>query len=182
MRVLTVRQPWAWAIIHLGKDVENRSQNIAGAYRGPVAIHAGAVYDYSADEHEVIRELADRYGVASLSDYLVTCGQQAYRHIIGVVDLADVHHADDCFQRSLTEVARLYRTDRAAYDALPVHAPELGGIISRLHHCSPWAHGDGHHLNLANPRPLTTPIPYRGALGLRTITDPDVLARLALSE
>ena len=30
MRVLTVRQPWAWAIIHGGKDVENRVRNLAG--------------------------------------------------------------------------------------------------------------------------------------------------------
>jgi hypothetical protein len=25
VRVLTVRQPWAWAIIHGGKDAENRN-------------------------------------------------------------------------------------------------------------------------------------------------------------
>jgi len=41
MRALTVRQPWAWAIVHGGKTVENRSRNIAGNYRGPIAIHAG---------------------------------------------------------------------------------------------------------------------------------------------
>jgi hypothetical protein len=40
MRALTVRQPWAWAIVHGGKDVENRTRNLAGSYRGPVAIHA----------------------------------------------------------------------------------------------------------------------------------------------
>ena len=44
MRVLTVRQPWAWAIIHGGKDVENRTRNLAGAYRGPVAIHVAGKY------------------------------------------------------------------------------------------------------------------------------------------
>lgn len=42
MRILTVRQPWAWAIIHGTKSVENRSRNIAGDYRGTVAIHAAA--------------------------------------------------------------------------------------------------------------------------------------------
>lgn len=41
MRALTVQQPWAWAIVYGGKDVENRTRNIAGAYRGPLAIHAG---------------------------------------------------------------------------------------------------------------------------------------------
>lgn len=41
MRAITVQQPWAWAIFN-GKGVENRTRNIAGKYRGPLAIHAGA--------------------------------------------------------------------------------------------------------------------------------------------
>ena len=40
IRGLTIRQPWAWAIVHGGKDVENRSRSL-GPYRGLVAIHAG---------------------------------------------------------------------------------------------------------------------------------------------
>jgi ASCH domain len=36
---LSIRQPWAWAIIHAGKDIENR--NWRTSYRGPVCIHAG---------------------------------------------------------------------------------------------------------------------------------------------
>lgn len=38
MLALTVRQPWAWAIIHAGKDVENRTWPTK--HRGPLAIHA----------------------------------------------------------------------------------------------------------------------------------------------
>lgn len=41
MKAITVRQPWAWAIMRAGKDVENRTRNIAGSYRGPLVIHAG---------------------------------------------------------------------------------------------------------------------------------------------
>jgi hypothetical protein len=38
---LSVRQPWAWAIIHAGKDVENRSRAAERwACTGRVAIHA----------------------------------------------------------------------------------------------------------------------------------------------
>ncbi len=40
---LAVRQPWAWALIHAGKDVENRSWNVYKAdwkFRGRVAILA----------------------------------------------------------------------------------------------------------------------------------------------
>lgn len=35
---LSIRQPWAWAILHAGKDVENRDWYTAR--RGPICIHA----------------------------------------------------------------------------------------------------------------------------------------------
>lgn len=35
---LSIRQPWAWAIINAGKDVENRDWPTR--FRGPVCIHA----------------------------------------------------------------------------------------------------------------------------------------------
>lgn len=171
MRVLTVRQPWAWAIIHGGKDVENRVRSL-GPYRGPVAIHAGREIAPPGQQIDCAR-LSER-GVSWVR-LTPTLG-----HIIGVVDLVDVHHAGDCYDASLRVAARLYRTDRAAFDALPVHAPELGGLVSRMHLCSPWAEHGAWHLTLTNPRAVE-PIPYRGAMGLRTITDPDVLARLEVA-
>ncbi len=39
MKAITLRQPWAWAIINAGKDIENR--NWKTHFRGRVAIHAG---------------------------------------------------------------------------------------------------------------------------------------------
>jgi hypothetical protein len=38
-KILTVRQPWAWLIIHGGKDVENRSWD--PKWTGTLVIHAG---------------------------------------------------------------------------------------------------------------------------------------------
>lgn len=38
MKALTIRQPWAWLIIHAGKDVENRTWPTR--QRGRVLIHA----------------------------------------------------------------------------------------------------------------------------------------------
>lgn len=38
MKVLSIRQPWAWAILHAGKPIENRSWWTN--YRGPALIHA----------------------------------------------------------------------------------------------------------------------------------------------
>lgn len=80
LRILTVRQPWAWAIIHGSrdgvKDVENRVRNVAGDYRGPVAIHAGRSFDDDAP----IRLVAE----------YVEASRVEQGAIIGVVDLADV--------------------------------------------------------------------------------------------
>lgn len=35
---VSIRQPWAWLILHAGKDIENR--NWQTSYRGPCLIHA----------------------------------------------------------------------------------------------------------------------------------------------
>lgn len=152
MRILTVRQPWAWAIIHGGKDVENRVRNIAGSYRGPVAIHAGLKYDSGWSSpvlDDLMREPRNRHR----EDENVTLPwHRELGHIIGVVDLVDVHRANGDNPGDLN-----------------VCAPY--GL------CSPWAERRGFHLVLANPRALVEPIPYRGALGLRTLDD-DTTARI----
>ena len=88
MRILTVRQPWAWAIMHGGKDVENRGRNIAGSYRGPIAIHAGLTAVDHGDalwDVERFRSAIKGSNAASLRAMDVRGG------IIGVVDLVDVH-------------------------------------------------------------------------------------------
>lgn len=82
LRVLTVRQPWAWAIVHGGKDVENRTRNIAGSYRGPVAIHAGLA---KFEQHNMAsRALRAAHGTEVDARIL-------YGAVIGVADLVDVH-------------------------------------------------------------------------------------------
>lgn len=45
---ISIRQPWAWAIVHGQKDIENRSW--ATRFRGPVLIHASKTYDAWATE------------------------------------------------------------------------------------------------------------------------------------
>lgn len=40
MRALSIRQPWAWAILHAGKDVENRAWKNAWAPSGELLLHA----------------------------------------------------------------------------------------------------------------------------------------------
>lgn len=144
MRILTVRQPWAWAIIHGQKDVENRVRNIAGDYRGPVAIHAGLSLDLEAikvsDRDHGPLHWAFRRASARLREGIPPW-RGWFGNIIGVVDLVDAHHET---------------SDRCG-DSLGL--------------CSDWGEVGTHHLVLANARPLAEPIPYRGALGLRRLDD-----------
>lgn len=56
---ISVRQPWAWAIIHAGKHLENRSpvavKHMRGVMRsGPLAIHAAK--GMTRDEYESARD------------------------------------------------------------------------------------------------------------------------------
>lgn len=45
---LSVRQPWAWSILHAGKDIENRDWPTR--FRGPVLLHASK--GMTKDEYE----------------------------------------------------------------------------------------------------------------------------------
>lgn len=51
---LTIKQPWAGAIVDLQKSPENRSWDTG--YRGPLAIHAGKGWD--RDGHDAAEEIA----------------------------------------------------------------------------------------------------------------------------
>lgn len=80
MKALTVQQPWTWAILHGGKDVENRPQ--AWSYRGPLAIHAGLAYASGAMQWPAFVRAQRAAGGT---------GWMPHGAFIGVVDLVDVH-------------------------------------------------------------------------------------------
>lgn len=48
MKALSIRQPWAWLILHAGKDIENRDWYTP--VRGRILIHAGK--GMTRDEYE----------------------------------------------------------------------------------------------------------------------------------
>lgn len=82
VRAMTLRQPHAGHVFNSGddgdpKDVENRSANIVGSYRGPVVIHAGAQPD-----SEMLKLWEDPKFPRSV--------------LLGIVDVVSVHHARDC--------------------------------------------------------------------------------------
>lgn len=54
MKALSIRQPWAWLILHGGKDIENRTWTTK--FRGRVLLHAAK--GMTREEYEIANELA----------------------------------------------------------------------------------------------------------------------------
>ena len=88
---LSVRQPWAWAIIHADKDIENRSWqaiNHGLKQRGRICIHAAK--GMTRDEYQSAKDFMTSIGVdCPLPDELLRgC-------IIGTAEVVDVVKASD---------------------------------------------------------------------------------------
>jgi hypothetical protein len=84
LKVIVVRQPWAWLIVNGHKNIENRTW--ATRYRGSLLIQASATLPSRAALTE-FRSYASRRGV-TLPDHFETGG------IVGLV------HVDDCVTES----------------------------------------------------------------------------------
>lgn len=90
-RALSVRQPWAWAIIHAGKDIENRSWQAVNhglAVRGRVAIHASATLGKA--EYHNAADFMGGLGIACPPPAELDRGG-----IIGSVEVVDVVRESD---------------------------------------------------------------------------------------
>lgn len=83
---LSVRAPWWWAILHLGKDIENRDWRTN--HRGRILLHAGKWWD---DEH-VDYDLMDMQD-GILDGKEVKCDLEKMRAgcgcIVGAVEIVD---------------------------------------------------------------------------------------------
>lgn len=81
MKAITVRQPWAWAILYAGKNIENRSWRTH--IRGPIAIHAAKRLTRS--EYEAAIESLPRRWRKEVPAF----EEMTRSAIIGLVDLVD---------------------------------------------------------------------------------------------
>lgn len=164
MKALTVQQPWAWAIIHGGKSVENRTQ--LWKYRGPLAIHAGARWSERGAEFEPLQRAYAQW--LGFTHWEGTWGGYTalpidprteerdrelidFRAIIGTVDVVDTHwsHPDCCGDNPWAEQDYIEHGGRKRTEIA--------------------------HLVLETPRAIT-PIECSGRLGLWNV--PDDLAAL----
>jgi hypothetical protein len=83
---LSVRQPWAWAIIYAGKDIENRSWQAVNhglRQRGRIAIHAAK--SMTREEYEEASDFMNSIHIACPGAADLPRGG-----IIGSVDVVDV--------------------------------------------------------------------------------------------
>jgi hypothetical protein len=86
MRALTVKQPFAGAILWAGKDVENRTRPMS--YRGLLLIHAGLA---EPDWHDFLKVRDTATGPVEWND-----ARRARGVILGAVEVTGCHHAADC--------------------------------------------------------------------------------------
>jgi hypothetical protein len=92
VKALSIRQPWAWAILHAGKRIENRDWR-GCSYRGPLLIHAAAGLGV-AECLEAIRGMT-REGLIAGEILASWPGREAVHRggIVGVCNVVDVVRA-----------------------------------------------------------------------------------------
>jgi hypothetical protein len=85
VKALSIRQPWAWLILHAGKDIENRdwSPNNPGlAFRGRFLIHAGISIEPIDDD---LRAFVKHISVLDVPDNLPRGGIVGQAEIVNAV-------------------------------------------------------------------------------------------------
>jgi len=91
MIALSIRQPWAWLILHAGKDIENRDWKTP--FRGRCLIHASKNCN-KAEYSNAIDFLVDR-GLDHILATMPAIDQFERGGIVGAVDIVDCTDATD---------------------------------------------------------------------------------------
>ena len=137
IRALTVRQPWAEAIVDGHKPTENRSQGFPKTFRGILLIHAGKGWSVRGQRSPLIRNVYDvEHRVAP-----ATFDAMARGAVIGLVYVPEIHPASGC----------------CAPWGEETYAPSNPELRPP---------GRVTHLTLEHPVRLPRPIPATGRLGL----------------
>ncbi|YCK83537.1 ASCH domain-containing protein [Arthrobacter sp. D3-18] len=88
LKAITVKNPWAWSILHAGKDVENRSQSIN--HRGTLYIHVAKRDDEAGYENETFRQARAKASQAVKNNLHL----QGY--VLGTVEVVGCHYSTEC--------------------------------------------------------------------------------------
>jgi len=134
VKIISVRQPWAWLIVAGHKDIENRTWRTS--YRGRLLIHASQAME--PDDFPMQRQWIETCGLVIPDDSDLPRGA-----IVGSATLTNVY-SDQWWQRSYYQ--------------------KIGKGVS------PWFEGP-YGFEMADAVEFAEPIPCRGQLGLRDISD-----------
>lgn len=161
-RVLSLHQPWASLVVRDVKSVETRSWSTQ--YRGPIAIHASAVF---SKQHREFFGNGTKNLLAARADELPLGA------IIGLVTLYDVRSTDEIVTRMTTPWGKDGWHEEYAEANL---GDVLGSSDSEggLGDFGPGRFAWLLHKAFALPEP----IPFKGGLGLRVLPD-DVDQKIA---
>jgi len=85
MIALSIRQPWAWLIVHAGKDIENRCW--ATKFRGRVLVHAAK--GMTKREYEDVDEFLYSCSLPESDILLPEFAELERGGVIGSVEIAD---------------------------------------------------------------------------------------------
>lgn len=164
-RALTVKQPWAWAICHAGKNVENRTWPIPPKYLTGgslrLMIHAGDGWDDSMDTG---RNRGTHWAMFSNGTKVVARrGARQKRGASGEY-VQQARPSPDTRQPFGAIVAVATVSSHPYFD----EEPEWGRPCCR----SPWAERTKgmHHWELSDVQVLATPVPASGRQKLWTPT------------
>ena len=88
MLAVSIRQPWAWAVIHAGKDVENRAEGASKRMRRGIGqrvlIHASKTM-FVEDYDDIVALMRSRnLGEPPEMDCVSACKIDPLRGVIGV--------------------------------------------------------------------------------------------------
>jgi hypothetical protein len=167
LRLITIRQPWAWAVPYAGKSTENRTGSPARwSYRGLIGIHAGAAWSKRGAYSPL---LSTAWWAARGVTWGGFCPVSRPQRVAGYY----VHPTEANPDAKPGEVIHFARCIAVAH-LTDVH-PAAGC-------CEPWGEDtytdhqgrlrtDVVHLHLEDIRPLAEPVHVpRGQLGLWTPT------------
>jgi hypothetical protein len=133
---ISLRQPWATAVLFYDKDVENRSR-WPFKHRGPLVIHASKsiprrddleLFVKCAREEGVEDELLDMFSTGSYPSSF------PFGYIVGVADLADVFGPEDELADDHPVFASPWASEEAKYwlylkDVMPVKPVPFKGFV-----------------------------------------------------
>ena len=163
MRGLTVKQPWAGCIAHIGKNVENRTRCFPPALIGTdIAIHAGQ----NLAEDDAIISVPDGGTWQTLFASNAEWDAWRFWHL-GRKPRDVANWPPKLALGAVVAVAAITGFHFCGPDSCGERAIEAcAGVL-----CSRWAQVDQWHWQLADVRPLAKPVPCKGALGLWKVPD-----------